>query len=213
MAKAAFSNWNNRIAVVFDVSRSIQLVVAQERILIEQVPMDVTADMPSQKVLRLVDLNVDTLVCGAISQPLQSMMTACGIEVIAFVAGELQEVIQAWIDGKLTGTKTYAMPGCRKIIKCNHINGHRMDRRMMKMKGNQYGNQGSGQRSGHRGKGGRRKAQRQSAHGQSSSRNFSVISALDVCICPNCGYSSRHERGTPCKQIECDQCGAVMTKQ
>jgi hypothetical protein len=42
------------------------------------------------------------------------MITAYGIEVIAFIAGDLQEVIEAWLCGKLAGSDKYRMPGCRR---------------------------------------------------------------------------------------------------
>lgn len=132
MAKAAFASWKNRIAPVFDVARSIQMVVAAKGRIIHQEKADVSGNIPNQKVCQLAELDVGTLVCGAISRPLQSMIIAYGIEVIPFVAGDLQEVVQAWMDGKLAGTATYAMPGCRhtagrdfngvlcKKRRCNH---------------------------------------------------------------------------------------------
>ena len=33
------------------------------------------------------------------------------------------------------------------------------------------------------------------------------------CICPQCGYEEPHERGTPCYQKECPECGAKMTRE
>lgn len=34
-----------------------------------------------------------------------------------------------------------------------------------------------------------------------------------VCVCPQCGHRESHERGVPCMQKKCAQCGAVMTRQ
>ena len=33
---------------------------------------------------------------------------------------------------------------------------------------------------------------------------------VDMCVCPECGYEMEHERGTPCNEIECPECGAMM---
>jgi|GEM_PF-279400 len=30
------------------------------------------------------------------------------------------------------------------------------------------------------------------------------------CICPNCGYRTTHQRGTPCTQLRCPKCGSPM---
>lgn len=33
----------------------------------------------------------------------------------------------------------------------------------------------------------------------------------DVCICPECGYETEHDRGVPCNEMKCPKCGATMT--
>jgi len=33
------------------------------------------------------------------------------------------------------------------------------------------------------------------------------------CICPDCGHKISHERGTPCLEVECPQCGTFMTRE
>jgi len=32
----------------------------------------------------------------------------------------------------------------------------------------------------------------------------------DACVCPECGHTSSHKRGTPCADITCPECGAKM---
>jgi hypothetical protein len=32
----------------------------------------------------------------------------------------------------------------------------------------------------------------------------------EMCVCPACGHEMRHERGTPCNETECPECGAMM---
>jgi hypothetical protein len=32
------------------------------------------------------------------------------------------------------------------------------------------------------------------------------------CVCPQCGTKSPHDRGVPCRQQKCHQCGAPMVK-
>lgn len=33
------------------------------------------------------------------------------------------------------------------------------------------------------------------------------------CVCPACGKTAPHQRGVPCTQQKCPQCGAAMTRQ
>ena len=32
------------------------------------------------------------------------------------------------------------------------------------------------------------------------------------CVCPECGYKTKHTTGQPCSEIECPKCGAEMTR-
>ena len=32
----------------------------------------------------------------------------------------------------------------------------------------------------------------------------------DDCVCPQCGHTQPHQRGVPCLQIKCPQCGAAL---
>lgn len=36
------------------------------------------------------------------------------------------------------------------------------------------------------------------------------VGGADICVCPSCGHEMEHERGTPCAETECPECGATM---
>jgi predicted Fe-Mo cluster-binding NifX family protein len=111
MMKAAFAYWDDRIAPVFDAARRIHVVEADSGRIVAETG-EVLADvLPAQKALRLVELGVGTLVCGAISRSYHETVAAYGIRVIPFVAGDLSEVIQAWLSGNLE-SDTFVMAGC-----------------------------------------------------------------------------------------------------
>lgn len=109
--KAAFAYWGHRIAPVFDVARQIHLVESEAGRIVGESEELLPDDLPVQKVIRLAELSITTLVCGAISKPMHQMITASGIQVKPFVAGELEKVIQAWLGGNLE-QKAFSMPGC-----------------------------------------------------------------------------------------------------
>lgn len=119
--KTAFSHWNKRIAPVFDTARNILVIEAEAGAIVSETEETLQSDPPMQKSLQLFELGVSTLVCGAISQPLNEMVSTYDILVIAFVAGNLREVIQAWLKGNLEH-EDFTMPGCKERHGFNTMN-------------------------------------------------------------------------------------------
>jgi predicted Fe-Mo cluster-binding NifX family protein len=109
--KTAFAHWDHRIAPVFDTARLIYLIEAESGQAVRQTRETLPDDLPVRKVLRLVELGIGTLVCGAISRSMYDLVVAHGIQVIPFVAGDLSKVIRAWLGGNLEND-AFAMPGC-----------------------------------------------------------------------------------------------------
>jgi hypothetical protein len=197
--KAAFASWNNRIAPVFDVTRQVRVVESQSGIPVgaaQEVELD---GLPLTRALRLAELGVGTLVCGAISRPLRDLVASQGIQVIPFVAGELDEVVRAWLGGGLAGD-AFAMPGCcrRSRNRFRGMHNHRQEEYDVK-----------GRRGIRIGRGG----------GQPQGRGFGRMGGpkaagpAGFCACPKCGRREPHERGVPCAGQKCPACGAAMVRE
>jgi len=109
--KIAVPIWNDRVSPVFDTARQVLLVdyVNGEPIARAEEVIDDTT-LP-QRAAKLLKLEVDVLICGAISRPLQSILSGAGISVIPFVAGSVDEVLSAYIQDNL-GDARLRMPGC-----------------------------------------------------------------------------------------------------
>jgi len=201
--KAAFANWNQRIAPVFDVARRIHLVEIEDGQIVKESDENLYQDLAVQVAQHLVALGIETLICGAISQPLQNMIAAHGIQVIAFRSGDLREVITAWLSGELVRSDFYTMPGCGR-------HGYRQRRWTMVhhkevfMFGRKRGGQGPGNGSG-AGGGGR---------GGGRGRMGGPLAAGPdgECVCPQCGHREPHQRGVPCTEHKCPKCGIAMTR-
>jgi predicted Fe-Mo cluster-binding NifX family protein len=117
--KAAFATWNHRIAPVFDVARHLHMVEAEDGRIIQESQASLGDDYQSQRALCLAEWKIDVLVCGAISRPLQEMVTAFGIQVIPFIAGDLDEVVRMWLSGG-SDWSAFAMPGCKRRARCQN---------------------------------------------------------------------------------------------
>ena len=112
MMITAFACWNKRVAPVFDTAQQVHVIEVTSGRIVRATREPLASDLPVHKAFHLSELGVSTLVCGAISKSLHEIVTAYSIRVIPFVAGDLREVIQAWLKGSLNH-KTLAMPGCR----------------------------------------------------------------------------------------------------
>ena len=107
----AVSVWRGRVAPLFDVSRCLALMSVADGRLTESRQVSLEEMDPWERIPRLKSMGVDLLICGAMSRPLQLQAEAAGIEVIAFVAGDVDHVIDAWTRGGLE-RDDYRMPGC-----------------------------------------------------------------------------------------------------
>jgi len=200
MIKAAFAHWDNRIAPVFDIARRIHIAEAESGRIVAETEEVLADDMPVQKALRLAELGVGTLVCGAISRPLHAMVAAYGIRVVPFVAGELRQVIQAWLSGGIEGDD-FAMPGC-----C----GRRRRRGIVGINQEEYFMNGR-RRGGIRSGGGQ--GQGRGRQGRGRMGGPLAGGAGGACLCPKCGQREPHELGVPCAQKQCPKCGTAMTRE
>lgn len=113
MARTAFSLWNERIAPVFDVARHLWIVDVDDGQIVCQTSRRFSSDDPKERAMRLTTLQVSQLVCGAITRSSYEALTEQGIQVISFVAGDIEQVIQACLTDRLNDAHL-AMPGCRR---------------------------------------------------------------------------------------------------
>ena len=112
LVKVAIPAWNGWISPVFDVARAILVVdvedgteVGRSEAIIEETPLAARAK-------RVVELGVNTLICGAISGALEQMLLFHGLKVIPHTCGPVEEVLEAFLSGQLT-ERRFLMPGCR----------------------------------------------------------------------------------------------------
>ena len=111
MLQAAFSVWDGRIAPVFDTARVIVPVRFSEGIFTEDARVTISEPSAACVLDFFQKTGIRCLICGAISRPLQNTLEAGGIEVFGFIAGDLPEVLYAWVEGRL-GEPELRMPGC-----------------------------------------------------------------------------------------------------
>ena len=121
--KVAIPVWNDRVSPVFDAASCLMLLdvadgAEQGRQLVEASQ----ASFPTQRASRLAELGVNVLICGAISRPLASFVSAAGIILIPWVAGPVEDVLGAYLAGRLSEPR-WRMPGCGGPHRCREGRG------------------------------------------------------------------------------------------
>jgi len=96
---------------VFDFARRLLLVDIENTKEFNRSEVALESQSLPQRAGNLKNLGVDVLICGAISRPLMYMLTAFGIEVLPYVTGRVDEVLQAYLTGQLVQPR-FTMPGC-----------------------------------------------------------------------------------------------------
>ena len=109
--KLGIAIWNGRVSPVFDTSQRLEVLDVEEGQVRSRREEEIGADAPCKRAGRLGDLGVATLICGAVSRSLVELLAARGIRVLPFVCGETEEVLSAFLAGRLPDPRL-AMPGC-----------------------------------------------------------------------------------------------------
>jgi len=109
--KVALTTWEGRISPVFDTARTVVVADIENGRPVSQRDEAFAGDSAQGKITKLRALGVEVLVCGAVSRPLADLVSSCGIRLIPFVSGELREVLEAVIAGRMPDT-AFSMPGC-----------------------------------------------------------------------------------------------------
>jgi len=108
--KIAIPVWNSFVSSVFDFAHRLLLVDIENGKEISRSEVSLQAESLPERAGRLRDLGVNVLVCGAISQALANMVTASGIQVLPYVTGRFDDVLQAYFTGQLVHPQ-FTMPG------------------------------------------------------------------------------------------------------
>ncbi len=196
--RIAFSTWKKRISPVFDVSGEIRLVDIE----VGKKIREACSSLPKglDRCLWLTRHGVDILVCGAISNHLQTRLEYMKIHVYPFVAGDTSKIVKACIENSFN-IENFAMPGCccrfggplKEVKEVTDMKGRNQGQACPRGRGQGQGmSQGMGQGAG------------------SGNRGGGVSGSPGICRCPKCGHEASHKRGVPCVNMKCPGCGEIM---
>ena len=111
--RIAVTVWQSRVSPVFDTAGNLLILDTDESLGLQSAEESILGLSPQKRVDRLADLDVDVLLCGAISRPLADMVAASGIRLVPWVTGGAEELLQWYLTGEPLDSR-FLMPGCRQ---------------------------------------------------------------------------------------------------
>jgi len=107
--------WNDKVSPVFDTASRLLIVEAENLNEISRFKTYLYEQDISRKCLRIQDLKVNVLICGAISRTFSMLLLSSDIKIISGISGPAEDVLSAYLNGALSNSK-YLMPGCKTNI-------------------------------------------------------------------------------------------------
>ena len=96
---------------MFDVARHMRVFTVEDGRAVRNREVELPGTDMHAQAQGVTALNVDALICGALSRPMAAVLAAADIRVVPFTAGDAQAVLDAWLAGRLPDP-SLSMPGC-----------------------------------------------------------------------------------------------------
>lgn len=109
--KVAVTVWENRISPVFDSSGKLLIAEIRDTKIISRRYASFNPDITFRLAEVLNDLEIEILICGAISEIPADIIEAGGIELIPFIGGNAELVLLTYARGSSI-VPEFLMPGC-----------------------------------------------------------------------------------------------------
>lgn len=127
----AIANWQGCISPVFDVSDRLCLVEIVSGSAVRRENVFLRYRDPFGRAREMAEMGIELLICGAVSHVFETALISVGIRVAGFMCGDLEAVLDAFLQGGLTDSRFF-MPGCfgkRQGYRFQHRRGRKFKRR------------------------------------------------------------------------------------
>jgi predicted Fe-Mo cluster-binding NifX family protein len=120
--RVAVPVWNDRVSPVLDTANTLRIVTVNKGCISAREEVSLESPLVSARADQVCRLGVDVLICGALSRPLCMMIESSGAQVFAWVSGNADDVIAAWIDGDI-GERFAALGARKRRLRRRHRGG------------------------------------------------------------------------------------------
>lgn len=111
--KIALSVFENRMSPVFDWSNQLVVIERDDSKEVNRAKYCISGMSPAARAEYLAGMNVNTLLCGGISITLLDRVEAHGITVIPWIAGDMEQVLGAFLEGRILSSNFFMPGSCR----------------------------------------------------------------------------------------------------
>jgi len=101
----------DRVSPVLDFARRFLVMSASGDALSVEAEVVIDDANLARKARRIADLGAGVVICGAVSWPLEAILTSAGMRIIPNTCGPANRVARAFLAGDLT-EGAFLMPGC-----------------------------------------------------------------------------------------------------
>lgn len=114
--RVAISIWEDRISPVLDTASKLLIIDKDNQKESSRFETNLLEQDMSQRCSFIRGLDLDVLICGAVSRQLSGMLKRSGIKIISGISGPAEAVIEAYLQGALLHSGFF-MPGSKR----NHL--------------------------------------------------------------------------------------------
>lgn len=109
----AVTAWEDRVSPVFDSAKILLIANIQGRKVVGRSYEKINARYVEQAAQLFQEKEITKVICGAVSQESTLVIENYGIELIPFITGEIEAILERFAKGQKL--EKFTMPGC---IKC-----------------------------------------------------------------------------------------------
>ena len=112
----AIPRMGEHVAPCFEYCATMAIFTVESGEVVEQLDFPLRSRDPFDRVRLLREEEVDTIICGGVEGTYEGALHACGLHVISWVSGTVEDLLEAYLRGRLTAEPDESLrsPGHRR---------------------------------------------------------------------------------------------------
>ena len=106
MKTIALSIFRNRISSRLDSADEILILTLEDKQVKSRETIRIITSSPLDKIQQIIELNFDVLICGGLTQLCDNRLKNSNVNVIPWIKGNTDEVLNNYLEGKLSEPAT-----------------------------------------------------------------------------------------------------------